>query len=122
MLLLVITVTGFSTATAAEDDDSGLAALVEVLADTDDAAFQLDLLKGMGEGLKGRKQVTMPQAWPKVYGKLARSKNAEVRRRATELDDVDDEKVGRVLREAHLTAEQAEQIYELTALSTVYQR
>jgi len=85
MLLLVITVTGFSTATAAEDDDSGLAALVEVLADTDDAAFQLDLLKGMGEGLKGRKQVTMPQAWPKVYGKLARSKNAEVRRRATEL-------------------------------------
>ena len=40
---------------AAEDADDSLSALTELLASTDDAQFQLDVLKGMSDGLKGRR-------------------------------------------------------------------
>jgi putative heme-binding domain-containing protein len=64
------------------DDDSGLDGLVVLLAEVDDADFQLDLLKGMRDGLKGRKSVPMPKGWPALYRKLAKSEKLEVRETA----------------------------------------
>src|SRR5512138_2849146 len=42
-------------ARAADDPAEGLAALTELLGSSDDPQFQLDILKGMSEGLKGRR-------------------------------------------------------------------
>jgi putative heme-binding domain-containing protein len=53
--------------------------LVRVLAVTDDAAVQRDILSGMVEALQGRRRVTEPAAWSTVYGKLAASPDREVR-------------------------------------------
>src|SRR5947208_17192442 len=62
----------------AEDSDA-LPALVQVLSQTDDPQFQLDVLKGMSDGLKGRRGVKMPAGWEELSGKLDRSTNQEVR-------------------------------------------
>lgn len=62
--------------------DSSLGPLVELLGSIDEADFQLDLLKGMRAGLKGRKSVPLPAGWTKIYAKLAKSANAEVRENA----------------------------------------
>jgi len=69
-------------ARAAEEDNSGIAELVKLLTDVDDADFQLDLLKGILEGIKGRRDLKMPAAWPAAYTKLSKSSRAEVRSRA----------------------------------------
>jgi putative heme-binding domain-containing protein len=63
-------------------DDSGLAALVEVLGQVDDTAVQLDVLQGMHDALRGRKQVKPPRAWSAVYDKLVASRAGEVREKA----------------------------------------
>jgi putative heme-binding domain-containing protein len=64
---------------AAEDAGDSLAVLVELLGSNDDPQFQLDVLKGMSDGLKGRREVKMPAGWEPVAEKLARSPNARVR-------------------------------------------
>jgi putative heme-binding domain-containing protein len=66
-------------ANAADDSGEGLNALTELLVSNDDPQFQLDLLKGMSEGLKGRRGVPMPKGWDRVADKLAKSPNAQVR-------------------------------------------
>ena len=77
--LLIITV-GVPTLThAADEADDSLNALTELLASTDDAQFQLDVLKGMSDGLKGRRGAKMPTGWEKLADKLSRSPNAQVR-------------------------------------------
>jgi putative heme-binding domain-containing protein len=58
-----------------------LAPLVRLLATTDDAAVQRDVLRGMWEALRGRRGVREPEGWPGVYRKLSSSKDAEVRER-----------------------------------------
>jgi putative heme-binding domain-containing protein len=70
---------------AQAEEDDGLAPLVQVLAEVDDAAVQVDLLAGMRDGLKGRKAVTMPAGWEKTYAKLAKSDDAKVREHAQAL-------------------------------------
>ena len=55
-----------------------LTALVEVLGQADDPQFQIDVLRGMIDGLKGRRNVPMPKGWQAVEIKLQRSANAEV--------------------------------------------
>ena len=62
----------------AQDADT-LAPLVQVIAQTDDPQFQLDILKGISEGLKGRRNVKMPAGWEEAAAKLAKSPNATVR-------------------------------------------
>ena len=62
-----------------------LSPLVRVLAESDDTAVQLDVLRGMHEALQGRRQVTAPDGWSEVYRKLAESKNAEVREKVLQL-------------------------------------
>ncbi|HEY2953394.1 MAG TPA: c-type cytochrome [Verrucomicrobiae bacterium] len=59
--------------------DEALPALTQLLGASDDPQFQLDLLKGMSDGLKGRRGVTMPAGWEDVSAKLARSPNPQVR-------------------------------------------
>ncbi len=70
----------------ADDSQDGIAALVQLLNEIDDADFQLDLLKGIQEGLRGRRQIEMPSDWPDLYAsKLARSTNSDVRQLARAL-------------------------------------
>src|SRR5580704_4188500 len=60
----------------------GLAPLVKLLSASDDADLHLDVLRGMVEALRGRRQVKQPDGWPAVSRKLAASPNAEVRHKA----------------------------------------
>jgi putative heme-binding domain-containing protein len=66
-------------------NDEALTALVQVLGENDDVQFQLDVLRGMSEGLKGRRGVKMPQGWDDVAIKLGKSSNREVRELAQSL-------------------------------------
>jgi putative heme-binding domain-containing protein len=68
-----------STWCAVAQDDDPLPALVQVLGTSDDAQFHLDILKGMSDGLKGRRRVTMPAGWEEIAAKLSKSPNAQVR-------------------------------------------
>ncbi|HWN97107.1 MAG TPA: hypothetical protein VNT99_18905 [Methylomirabilota bacterium] len=77
--LLAWSTSGPFSRAADDDSNDGLGALTELLGSTDDPQFQLDLLKGMSEGLKGRRGVKMPAGWDKVADKLAKSPNAQVR-------------------------------------------
>src|SRR5689334_8136144 len=57
----------------------GLDALVRVLASSDDAAVWRDVVRGMHEGLQGRRQVAAPAGWAAVYRKLRTCPDKEVR-------------------------------------------
>ncbi|HZZ70989.1 MAG TPA: hypothetical protein VFE24_01980 [Pirellulales bacterium] len=61
------------------EEPAGVAALVPVLKEADDADFQLDILKGMAAGLEGNRHVPMPPGWSEVAQKLAKSPKPEVR-------------------------------------------
>jgi putative heme-binding domain-containing protein len=69
----------------ADDANDALPALVQLLGTSDDPQFQLDLLKGMSDGLRGRREVKMPAGWEAVAEKLAKSPNAQVRELAQTL-------------------------------------
>lgn len=69
---------GFVPFARAQADDP-LPALIQVLATSEDAQFHLDILKGMADGLKGRRSVPMPAGWEEAAQRLAKSQNAEVR-------------------------------------------
>ncbi len=56
-----------------------LPALIEALKKSEDAQFQLDVLKGMSDGLKGRRDVKMPTGWEALASKLKDSPRAEIR-------------------------------------------
>ncbi len=55
------------------------------LATSDDAAVQLDILRGMHEALQGRRSVIAPEGWSAVHRRLADSKNAEIREKVLQL-------------------------------------
>lgn len=59
--------------------------LVRILADSNDPAVQLDVLRGMHEALQGRRSMTAPEGWSAVHRKLADSKNAEIREKVLQL-------------------------------------
>ena len=79
LFLLIGCLVGGMTAPVWAQADDALPALVQVLAQTDDPQFQLDVLKGMAEGLKGKRGVTMPAGWEDLSTKLSRSANPEIR-------------------------------------------
>jgi putative heme-binding domain-containing protein len=83
-LLVLIVALGFAFEGRAQNDQA-LTAVVQVLGENDDVQFQLDVLRGMSEGLKGRRGVKMPQGWEEVAAKLSKSSNAEVRELARSL-------------------------------------
>ena len=62
----------------AQSDDA-LPILVQVLQSADDPQVQLDILKGLSDGLKGRRGVKAPAGWDAVATKLAQSPNPQVR-------------------------------------------
>jgi hypothetical protein len=67
------------------DKPRPLDALARLLADSDDVDVQKDVLRGMGEALAGRRNVTAPKDWSAVHKKLSASKDAEVRERVLAL-------------------------------------
>ena len=67
------------TAQAAEGDASPLVPLVELLASSDDAGLQRDVLLGMHQALAGRRDVPMPAGWPQAAGRMRKSSLPEVR-------------------------------------------
>jgi len=92
MLRFVLTIVSFmvfsGVATSADRSKTparSLTPLVRILADSNDAAVQLDVLRGMHEALQGRRHVVAPEGWPAVYRKLADSKNAEIREKVLQL-------------------------------------
>jgi putative heme-binding domain-containing protein len=78
LLLCLLTAALPLTSLRAQSDDA-LPILVQVLASTDDAQVQLDILKGMGDGLKGRRGVKAPAGWDALATKLGQSSNAQVK-------------------------------------------
>jgi putative heme-binding domain-containing protein len=62
-----------------------LPALIRALGQSHDPQFQLDVLKGMSEGLRGRRDVAMPAGWNELSQKLKQSPNADVRELARSL-------------------------------------
>jgi putative heme-binding domain-containing protein len=65
--------------------NANLDPLVQIMSAVDDPAVHRDLLRGISDALKGRRQVPMPKDWPAVYPKLSKSPDAEVRDKATAL-------------------------------------
>ncbi len=53
--------------------------LAHILRESDDAQLQLDILRGLGAALKGRRTAPMPAGWGAVETKLTASSDAEVR-------------------------------------------
>jgi putative membrane-bound dehydrogenase-like protein len=59
--------------------------LVAALGDAANADQQLAYLRGVQEGLKGKRRADMPKAWADAYPKLRGSRNAEVKSQALAL-------------------------------------
>ena len=70
---------------AAVDNNTALPALVELLRHTDDPQLQFDVLRGLNEAFRGRRQVTMPEGWEAIERKLGENAAAEVRTLAQSL-------------------------------------
>ena len=60
-------------------DAGSLEPLIEVLGVSEEAQFQLDILKGIAAALKGQRDVPEPKGWADLAKRLAKSPNAEVR-------------------------------------------
>lgn len=61
---------------AAEPD---LDPLVKLILESDDPQFQWDILRGMQDGLSGRRKMEMPEAWSELENRLMRSDNKGIR-------------------------------------------
>lgn len=119
-LALAVTIGLLQPSRIVGEDEGELDGLVSLLTEIDDAAFQLDLLKGMHDGLRGRKKVAMPKGWPAAYKRLSASPNAEVRRLSTTLAlAFSDRQALSSLRRTMLDTEAAkrDRLAALTALS-----
>jgi putative heme-binding domain-containing protein len=56
-----------------------LDSLVEVLGEAADPQLQLDILRGMSDALKGKRDVPMPEGWSRVEKKLGASGDEQIR-------------------------------------------
>lgn len=85
--LTAVTVAGLLLASSsfAQSANDTLSPLVTVLAQSNDAQLQLDILKGISEGLKGQSRIPMPAGWDKVAKKLSQSPDAKVQELARNL-------------------------------------
>jgi putative heme-binding domain-containing protein len=59
--------------------DPAVDALVQVLSEARDPELQLDILRGMSDALKGKRDVTMPTGWERVEQRLGVSENQQLR-------------------------------------------
>lgn len=65
--------------------DDGLAPVVALLAEIDEPAVQLDLLKGLRDALAGKSSAPLPSGWSTAYAKLSRSADPRVKGEARAL-------------------------------------
>ncbi|MEA2711947.1 MAG: hypothetical protein QOF78_4548, partial [Phycisphaerales bacterium] len=72
----------------AKVDVAPLNLLSKLLGETDDAAFQKDIVIGMADGLRGWPSLPTPEKWSSAYEKLAASSDEAVRSRMQELSVV----------------------------------
>jgi putative heme-binding domain-containing protein len=73
--LLVAGVTTEMRAAAPE----AMTRMVRMLAETDDAQLQLDILRGLSAGFRGQERLPMPAGWEQVENRLGGSANGDVR-------------------------------------------
>jgi putative heme-binding domain-containing protein len=73
--LLVAGVTTEMRAAAPE----AMTRMVRMLAETDDAQLQLDILRGLSAGFRGQERLPMPAGWEQVETRLGGSANGDVR-------------------------------------------
>ena len=66
-------------------DGEGVAVLLDILGESDDAGLQLDVLKGINAAMEGRRKVAPPEKWAAVRGRLLGSGNRDVRMQAQSL-------------------------------------
>lgn len=59
--------------------DPAVEALVGVLSEARDTQTQLDILRGMSDALKGKRDVAMPSGWERVEERLGRSEDQQVK-------------------------------------------
>ena len=78
-LFLLIALLLLSPLPVQGQDGEALTALVGILKESNDSAFQVDILKGIAAALKGQRNIEMPKGWKEIAPKLAKSPNAEVR-------------------------------------------
>ncbi|HEX7861697.1 MAG TPA: family 16 glycoside hydrolase [Verrucomicrobiae bacterium] len=64
---------------AASAADAGLDSLVKFLDEARDGQVQLDVLRGMSEALKGKRDVSMPAGWEAVEKRLSASDDQQLR-------------------------------------------
>ena len=64
---------------AAQAADPAVDSLVGVLSEAEDAQLQLDILRGMSDALKGKRDVAMPAGWERVEQRLGASNDQQVR-------------------------------------------
>jgi putative heme-binding domain-containing protein len=113
---------------------ASLPALVDALRKSDDPQFQMDVLKGMSDGLKGRRDVKMPAGWDELARKFKESPNPDIRElsrslsvtfgskealeelRQTLLDKKVDEAPRRAALQSLVAAKDPELVSALTAL------
>jgi len=65
--------------TAPRAADPALNSLVQVLHEAADPQLQLDILRGMSDALKGKRESAMPSGWERVEQRLGSSTNTQVR-------------------------------------------
>jgi putative heme-binding domain-containing protein len=79
--------------------------ILQLMLEVEDPALHLDLLKGMRDGLAGRRNLSAPPSWKKVSAKLSKSPDAGVREEARLLGLVfDDETTIKATRSRALDA------------------
>ena len=76
LLLLVLLFFGHALPVRAQDN---LEPILQLILEADDPSFHRDLLKGMRDGLAGRRNLSAPPSWKLVFAKLAKSSDAVVR-------------------------------------------
>ena len=72
----------------ASDGSDPLQIIIEAMGDTEKPEVQAALLKGVLDGLEGRRNLAAPLGWPELSQKLASSDNTVVRERARSLSQL----------------------------------
>ncbi len=87
-LLLIALLAALPVSALRAQFDDALPILVQVLQSADDTQVQLDILKGMADGLKGRRGVKAPAGWDALAAKLGQSSSAPVKELVQQLSIV----------------------------------
>lgn len=78
VLTALILVVGASAGSHA-DEQPDLGPLINLLVEIDDDEVCLDLLRGMRDGIRGRRNLKPPAQWARAYSKLSKVANKDVR-------------------------------------------